>query len=356
MTTMNDLFIEYLKRIQPTPKAVERASKSHNPLREDLEKDEEFGSYVETTMLSGSYGRDTAIFGIKDVDVIIKTKFTLGDLWKKKEDNETLQECLLRLTQEAIKRTGRTIKKHGARTRRRSILVRLPQNDDEDLPELTMDIVPVLVQSEASKDPMTISDRELSQWFDTYPNTQLTDSEKRNQASSYLVDRRHYKPLVKIFKAWKQANFRSYKTPKGFVLECMTANFHNPLAESWVDAVLDLFQNICDEWPNPDTLGYVPEVPDISDSSPNMVRIAKADDVEGAKRVLKKIHAHLELIKQAQEEAEEDLEKAAKTLQRVFGSDCDVVCFPLPGDLEENSGQSGTRKSASNVTETPPFA
>ena len=358
MATMNDLFIEYLRRIQPSPEAVTRASESHNPLREDLKKDEEYGPYVETSMLSGSYGRDTATFSIKDVDVIIKTTFTIDVLTEKQKDNETLQECFLRLTQEAIKRTGREIEKPKTQKRRRSILVKIPQDDDEDMPELTMDIVPVIIQTEADKDPMMISDRELSQWFDTYPNTQLDDSEKRNQASSYIVNRHHYKPLVKIMKAWRLAKWlpHVYTTPKGFVLECMTAKFHKPSAETWIDAVLDLFQNICNEWPNPDSLIVVPEVPDISDSSPNMVKIAKDNDLEGAKRVLNKIHYDRDLIEQAKEEAEEDLEKAALTLQRVFGSDCDRVCFPLPDDLNNNSQKSHNFKSSSDVREAPPFA
>jgi hypothetical protein len=351
MTTMDDLFKEYLRRIEPTDQAVRRASESHNPLRDDLKADKEYGPFVENTMLSGSYGRDTAIFSIKDVDAIIKTSFTLADLQERKEDGETVQECLLRLTQEAIQRTGRA-----ARTRkaRRSIHVKLPEDGEDDMPELTMDIVPVRIQAGANADPMTISDRELCQWFDTYPNTQLSDSEKRNKRSKVIGDRRSYKPLVKIFKAWKRVHYRTQKTPKGFILECLTARFHNPGATHWIDAVHDLFQNICDEWPNPDNLPLypsIPEVPDVSDSSPHMIPIAK--EREQAQRVLRKIHRHLELIKQAMEEAEEDLTKSAKTLKRVFGDDCDDICFPLPDDLEESSR---SHKSRSDVREAPPFA
>jgi peptidoglycan/xylan/chitin deacetylase (PgdA/CDA1 family) len=69
--------------------------------------------------------------------------------------------------------------------------------------------------------------------------------------------------------------------------------------------------------------------------------------------VLKKIHNHLELIKQAKEEAEKDLTQSAKTLQRVFGDDEDGICFPLPEDLEESESNA---KSRSNVREAPPFA
>ena len=180
MTTMNDLFEEYLRRIEPSPEAKERAKDSHNPLREDLEKDEEYGPFLENTILSGSYGRKTAILDIKDVDVIVKTNFTFADLCEKKRDTETVQKCLLRLTREAIERTGRSAK---TKTARRSIYVELPPDDEDDMTELTMDIVPVRIQTDADSDPMTISDHELGQWYDTYPNTQLADSVERNQQS-----------------------------------------------------------------------------------------------------------------------------------------------------------------------------
>ncbi len=351
MTTMDDLFKEYLHRIEPSPQAVKRAAESHGPLREDLEADKEYGPFVANTMLSGSYGRDTTIFGIKDVDVIIKTTFSLTDLWERKKDEETEQECLLRLTREAIERTDRAA---GTKKARRSIHVILPEDSENDLPELTMDIVPVRIQSGTDIDPMTISDCESSQWFNTYPNTQLSDGVRRNNRSTVISDRHNYKPLVKIFKAWKRANYQRQKTPKGFILECLTAKHHNPSAQHWIDAVHDLFKHICDEWPDPENLpSYpdIPEVPDVSDSSPHMIPIAKTR--EQAQKVLKKLHSHLEIIEQAMEEAEEDLTKSAKTLRRVFGDDCDVICFPLPEDLEESNRK---QKSRSDVREAPPFA
>lgn len=364
MATLDDLFEQYLSAtppsIEPPSAAVKRAVAAHKDLREDLEKDEKYGPYVARSFLSGSYGRHTAIRYIKDVDVIIQTTFTKEYLAENKRKSETEQEYLLRLTKEAIKRTGRAA---GTRTARRSIYVKLPAeiNDmgEEEVPELTMDIVPVLIQTKKEKDPMWIADKELCDWFDTYPVTQLDDSEARNGRSAKISGRHCYKPLVKMFKAWKKVHFRSTKTPKGFVLECLTAKYHNPKAKHWVEAVRDLFQNICDEWPNPDELGVVPKVPDISDSSPHLISIAKK--VEGAQKVLRKIHKHLALVEQAIEEAESDLMKSAKTLQRVFGKDCDLICFPLPEEDEDKNSESSKRsspfaaRSKSDVREAPRF-
>lgn len=352
MTTMDDLFEKYLSQIEPTKEAITRASESHNPLREDLEKDEMFGPFVDSSMLSGSYGRDTSIFTIKDVDVILKTTFTKVDLRERKWSSETEQQCLLRLTRDAIERTGETANTKPAR---RSIYVELEEDEDDDMPALTMDIVPVLIQNRSDTDPMTISDRELGEWHDTYPNTQLSDSVARNKRSKKIGGYHSYKRLVKIFKAWKQVHFYAGpdkpKSPKGFILECLTAKYHNPSAEHWLDAVHDLFANICEAWPDPDNLPAepdIPMIPDVSDSAPHLIPIAKTRDE--AKKIFRTIHQHLALIKQAQAEAEDDLTKAAKTLRRVFGDDCDDICFPLPEDVD------GAQKSKSNVREAPPFA
>lgn len=362
MTTLDDLFEKYLSKdggIEPSDKAVDRASTAHTNLRADLENDDKYGPYVAKTMLSGSYGRDTSIRHIKDVDVIIQTNFTLQYLQSQKRSDETEQQCMLRLTKEAIKRTGRAAK---TREARRSIHVELPAdvNDiaGEGVPDLTLDLVPVIIQTDKDSDPMTIADKDLKGWFDTYPNTQLNQSIERNSSSKEIGGRHSYKPLVKIFRAWKQVHY-STKTPKGFMLECLTARFHNPNAEHWIEAVHDLFFNICTEWPKPDNLTYIPTVPDISNSSPNKIEIAK--NIEDAQRMLKKIHGHLALVRQAMEEAKSDLTQSAGILQRVFGQEGDQVYFPTPVDLDNgDNGKKGSKKSSpfhskSDVREAPSF-
>lgn len=361
MTTLNDLFREYLSRIEPSSLAVTRAKSAHEPLRDDLIKDEVYGKYVHKTLLSGSYGRDTAILGIKDVDVIIETSFTRQDLQDMAKNGETEQVCLLRLTQEAIARTGRS-----ARTKknRRSIQITLPEeiNDvDETLPELTMDIVPVLAEFGEDIEPMTIADKDLGEWFTTFPVSQLQHSEDRNQRSAWLVDRHLYKPLVKMFKAWKVVHYDGKKTPKGFILECLTASYHNPHSTCWVNTVRDLFTNVVSSL-DPDIITEIPNVADVSNSSLAIIPIAKT--LDEAKDVLSTIREHLELIEQAIEESETDLDKGARTLRLVFGGTNDEITFPLPSDVDDkgSGGKRGkgpnpliTNSSKSNVREAPAF-
>jgi hypothetical protein len=342
MSTIDDLFTKYLQSIMPDEPAIQRAITAHDDLRKDLENDPEFGERIVRTLLSGSYGRDTAIHGIKDVDIIAQTDLTKAEISQNKRSSETEQAFLLRKTREAIERTGRVAKTKPAR---RSIYVVLPKEINEigeDLPELTLDIVPVLIPWDKNQDPMEIADRELGQWYLTYPNSQLADSVTRNQNSKKIDGYNSYKSLVKMLKAWKKVHFGAEKTPKGFVLECIVSKYHNPNAEYWMDAVEDLFDNICRQWPYPDILQSIPQVHDISDINPDLIFIAKT--IEEAKHVLRAFHTSLSNIRLAREQLQTDLYDAAKTLQLVFGADePNDLCFPLP---ENDPNKAQNKKDA----------
>lgn len=362
MTTLNDLFIEYLASIQPYSKAVERAQLAHICLREDLENDESLGAHMLNSFLSGSYGRSTAIKGIKDIDIVIPFDYTFEELAELCQSYETAQHCLLRLVREAIERSGRHVE--ASIIRRRSILVKLTDKVNgiaDDEPDLTLDIVPVLPQVDLTgqvdqyTDPLWIADKDLDQWLWTYPNTQLSDSESRNEESSYLVDRHHYKPLVKIMKAWKKVHFGNQKIPKGLFLECMVAEYHNPDASSWILALRDMLKKACDTWGNPDYFIASPTVADISKSAVNripLVKVEKPEDLDRAKYIVKKMRRHLELIDQAIDEANTDLNKAARTLQLVLGSDPDDIIFPLP-KFDDASSSDSTKKDEPSRMATP---
>lgn len=91
----------------------------------------------------------------------------------------------------------------------------------------------------------------------------------------------------------------------------MVAEYHNSNATSWIFAF----------------------VADISKSSANrlpLVKVEKPEDLDMTKYILKKMRRHLELIEQAIDEAETDLNMEARTLPLLLGSDPDDIVFPLP--------------------------
>ena len=119
-------------------------------------------------------------------------------------------------------------------------------------------------------------------------------------------------------RAWKKVHYGAKKTPKGFILECMTARYHNPHAKSWGEGVRDLFAAFCTAWPDPDSLTEIPKVPDISNVSYVQIPITKT--LEQAKELISRFQRHKELADRALEEAKTDLDKSARTWRLMFGA------------------------------------
>jgi hypothetical protein len=72
-----------LSNIEPTYNQKNEASTGHTTLRSRLQSDEKYKDYFLDSFLSGSYGRDTAIRPIKDVDIIIIADYS-EILWEPK--------------------------------------------------------------------------------------------------------------------------------------------------------------------------------------------------------------------------------------------------------------------------------
>jgi hypothetical protein len=80
-----------------------------------------------------------------------------------------------------------------------------------------------------------------------------------------------------------------------------------------------------------------------------LVKVEKPEDLDRAKNIVKKMRRHLELIEQAIDEADTDLNKAARTLQLVLGSDPDDIIFPLPASDKSTSSDSTKKDEPSRV-------
>jgi len=66
-------FSKFLSNIEPTYYQKSEASTGHETPRSRLRVDEDYREFFQDSFLSGSYGRDTAVRPINDVDVIVIT-------------------------------------------------------------------------------------------------------------------------------------------------------------------------------------------------------------------------------------------------------------------------------------------
>ena len=233
MSKLESKFDDFLHEIEPDKKAIKYANKAHEPLRKYLSnEDEEFSEFFVDSFLYGSYRRHTAVDNIKDVDIVILTNFS-----EKENPNEVLKKlksALARYYDDP----------ENPEYQRRSIRVNdpLPGSDTK----MTLDVIPaILVDDEDS--PLKVPDRRAGNWIWTHPKRHIKYSSELNE-ENYSDGK--FVPLVKIVKWWwkyhctkNQPNVK-HPNPKGFWLECLTAENFDKTKDNYADHFVALLQNV----------------------------------------------------------------------------------------------------------------
>lgn len=189
-------FQALLSTVEPSPERATLASSLPGEVRSWL-AEHEYQTFYPHTRLSGSYARSTAIFDIKDVDVLLFVPSEHLD----RTPNAVLRE---------LKGVLNEYPDSSAETspQRRSVHLNLC-NDG-----LHLDIVPVVAADGLGK-PLLIPDRTASKWIETDPLGYANRLSGINQEYGGKVV-----PLVKLFKAWRDAQMTT-RRPKSYVLEVM---------------------------------------------------------------------------------------------------------------------------------------
>lgn len=248
MALLIDSFKELLSNIQPDTEARKLAISAHEPVREFLEDDDDSAKDFKKTFLYGSYGRDTAICEIKDVDIVTLSNFDPNNI-----DPTT-----------ALRKLKSALAKHYENPemleyQRRSIRV------DQPLPSkkssLTLDVIPAVAINGEDK-PLLVPDRESKEWVWTNPKghmehtTSLNDVDYSNQM---------FVPLVKIMKWWwkhqTQVNMPKVERPKpkGFWIECLTGENFDPKTNTYAEHFEKVLNSVVSKYSNSKS------VPELSD-------------------------------------------------------------------------------------------
>ena len=143
---VNDLFEELITNINPEAKAIKKAKKAHEKLRNNLSNDKEYSTIYEDSFLYGSYRRHTAIGTIKDVDIVILTKY---------KPSTSPKDVLAKLKTSL----SNYYKTTDLDYQRRSIRVDNPLGDNST--DLTLDVIPAIKQY-TNSDILLVPDRELN--------------------------------------------------------------------------------------------------------------------------------------------------------------------------------------------------
>ena len=236
-------FLQFLTDIEPSPTTKKRAQNAHTRLRDFVRSHETFKQYHESTFLSGSYKRDTAIRPQKkggdeerpDVDIIVVTNHSLDDapgdvvgllydtLSDKYDDDDLRKQA-------------------------RSVGVFTSTAD--------MDVVPIIAP-DGMDGTLYIPDRRLEDWLETNPPAHTTWTTEMNAASEG-----RFKPLVKLAKWWRRANPTIAKRPKGFMIECIVAECMDLKETQYAELFLAMLETIVSLYRADVSLDMVPHIED----------------------------------------------------------------------------------------------
>ncbi|MEO1149681.1 MAG: CBASS oligonucleotide cyclase [Pseudomonadota bacterium] len=256
--TTYDAFMKFKSSLELSETEQKDASKRQKDVREKIEAD----FHIETSFLTGSYGRNTKTKPLKDVDIF----FVLGA-----NENHRRNEAPAKVL-DAIKATleeaydASRVDKDG--DNRRCVTVEFDSavpTAAEDGKVVSIDAVPAFKSGSAYEIP----DRHLGRWIKTDPSIHKSKATAKNKqmGGSWV-------PLVKMLKAWNRSQGKPIKP--SFLIEVMALDLVQPTFSSYPDEIRSFFGSaqdaISQDWPDP--AGYGPPVSD--QMTPAKIDLARA--------------------------------------------------------------------------------
>lgn len=238
--SMNNDFARFLSDIEPSSSTVREISTAQKSLRDYLSSHEEYSNHHQSSYLSGSYAKHTAIRpakddGNRDVDIIVETNHSTGS--SPANVLEKLRDALA----DASKYSTARVQTH-------SVGIQLSKLD--------IDVVPLAKEGES----WYIGDAETGEWNQTNP--------KGHGEWSTEVNKEHggkYKPVVKILKWWRREHCpEGSRWPKGITLEKIVADSLPDETGPYDDLVASVFRSMHARYSDDITSGIVPFIDDPS--------------------------------------------------------------------------------------------
>ena len=236
--SINDDLTKFLSNIEPSSSTVSEISSVQKSLREHLSSHEEYPDCYQSSHLSGSYAKHTAIRPVKDdgnwdVDIIVETNHSTGD-----SPVDALEELRSALA-DADKYSTARVQTH-------SVGIQFSK----------LDIDVVLLAKEGES--WYIGDVETGERNRTNP--------KGHKEWSTEVNGEHdgkYKPVAKILKWWRwEHRPEGSKWPKGITLEKMIAGNFPEETGPYSDLVASVIRSMHDRHSDDLVSGAVPFVDD----------------------------------------------------------------------------------------------
>jgi len=314
--TTKQQFEDFLRDIEPSATTKARARAAHTGMRQFLADHEKFGGVRIKTLLSGSYPRDTAIRprvingeeSRPDVDIIVITNYELTDSPAK------VLKFLYKTIQNGYDECWQQARSIGVSTR-----------------TADMDVVP-LIQPANTGGLLYIPDRKLEKWLLTNPPGHSEWTAQINQKAGG-----RFKPLVKLMKWWRRSNPTISKRPKGFMIECMTAECTSYDDGTYGDLFVQTLEEVVNRYAFPVALRVVPTVADPAVSGNNVLASVSFEEFGDFYRQAKE---HAELGRDVP--GRDDPDKALEGWREIFGERFPAIKrVPTKGLLRDAAAPAG---------------
>ena len=171
-----------------------------------------------------------------------------------------------------------------------------------------MDVVPVIAP-EGDEGPFYIPDRKLEEWLETNPPRHTEWTTETNESAGG-----RFKPLVKLMKWWRRENPTVNKKPKGFVIECITAECMVMDEKHYGQLFAKTLDGIVSEYATCVRIGQVPRIEDPGVAGNSVTDGMTFAAFEGFYR---KAEAHAKMAWNAL--AADDDDEATKLWRKIFG-------------------------------------
>ncbi|QSR22033.1 CBASS oligonucleotide cyclase [Hyphomonas sp. KY3] len=253
-----DAFMKFKSRLELSDTEQKDASKRQKDVRDTIDAD----FHIDTSFLTGSYGRNTKTKPLKDVDIF----FVLGanEAHRRNEAPAKVLDAFKATLEKAY--GANKVDKDG--DNRRCVTVEFDSavpTAAEDGKVLSVDAVPAFKSGGAYEIP----DRHLGQWIKTDPSIHKNKATAKNKQMGGT-----WVPLVKMLKAWNRSQGKPIKP--SFLIEVMAHDLVQPTFTSYPDEIRRFFgaaqDAVSQDWPDP--AGYGPPVSD--QMTPAKIDIARA--------------------------------------------------------------------------------
>lgn len=248
MITIEEAFRKFKSRLELNDKEQQNASARQKEVREYLDTKFE----IETSFLTGSYGRDTKTKPLKDIDIF----FVLKDS-EKHYRTKAPSVVLTDFDSVLVEKYSRAAVRKQDKSVNVDFGVVVDADDNTDYRVMSIDAVPAF----PSGDDYEIPDQSSGQWIKTNPKIHAAKAVTAHQAYS-----NEWKGLVRMVKYWNNNKKHGEKPIKpSFLLEVMALQcLYGGWKGSFEYEVQALFstlaERVYDTWPDPAGLG-----PPISD-------------------------------------------------------------------------------------------